>query len=178
MFTTTVRAYLIPCDHVNAEASKYIQFIIDHYESLHEYEWCIFTQAYPFDHSPDFIGLLEEHSSWKKPFQGLTYMAHPPKWGPWETLLQEKDKREFINGNRLWCEQNMDEKYQGDGWNDPWLYGMLNNKHLHTLTTFWNKMNNPYSLPDAKPKWYSACFAVTPSQILKYDKEFWMNLKK
>lgn len=165
-------------DKVPAEASKYIRFIIENYDKLDSFKWLVFIQADPFEHSPDFIGLLENMDLWNKEFQGLTYMGHPlEKWGP-DFLKHDTYTEDFINNNRLWCDKNMDNKFQGELWKCSWLEQVVNKKQIKPLKEFWEYIENPYEIPEIKNKWYSACFATTSERIKMYDKDFWIRLEK
>jgi hypothetical protein len=75
-----------PGDRVPAEASKYLQFIVDNYDRIETYKNIVFLQADPFPHSPDIVKLLQLHERFKTPFQGLTF-------GYLQTFEKEVTKR-------------------------------------------------------------------------------------
>lgn len=81
--------------NVGREGGTYLDYIIGNYEKLPEEIW--FTQADPFDHSPDFIGLLKGSQAYRnKPFQSLTLKF---KYAPPRHLIQSHDAFD-LNGNR------------------------------------------------------------------------------
>jgi hypothetical protein len=154
------------------EAGKYLDFIVKHYSILSTYEKIIFTQANPFDHSPDFIGILENINKFKTPFQGLTYVGHPEDtWGNIKNMIDEKYTHEFIENNRLWCDK-MTNELQGTEFIDKWLNKARSKHCMITVKEFWNKYDIKYEIPELK-KWFGACFAVTPYAIFKHDIDLW-----
>ena len=159
-------------DGVPGEASKYVRFIIEHYESLHEYKYIVFSQGEPFVHSPDFIGLLDELPKQIAPFLPLTYRAYPSPWGPFKTFEEELDTGWFVNGYRVWCD-TMDTNIQGSTWHDKWLDEFKKANGFHTLEDLWVELKIPFSVPSKLIKMYSAIFAVSPHILLKFDKTFW-----
>ena len=84
------------------ECQKYLRHLVDCHATLDRHKWVVFTQAYPFDHSPDFAGLMESASHWSRPVQVLSYYGHPPPWGP-AGLHNTSLRSSFVNGYRVWC---------------------------------------------------------------------------
>lgn len=152
-------------DKVPAEASKYLRFIVDNYNRLEsDFDWVVFMQADPFVHSPDFVGLLEQRNAWQEPFQGLTYGAHPPPWGP----VCRLDKHKKIGGMRVWCEETMDDSWQGL-WKDPFL----KKNPLKPVSKIFEHCGARKG--DMK-KWYCAIFAVKPKAIVAQKLDTWQCL--
>lgn len=62
---------VVPIPNIGREGHTYLHFIIDQYEYLPEY--IVFSQANPFEHSPDFISLVRDNYHLFDDFQGLTW---------------------------------------------------------------------------------------------------------
>lgn len=157
------------------EAGKYLDFIVKHYNSLSIYDKIIFTQANPFDHSPDFIGLLEHIDKFDLQFQGLTYIGHPrDTWGNIHDMINEKYNSAFIENNRLWCD-TMTHELQGTEYVDKWLIKARSKHNMISINEFWKRYNIKYKIPPLK-KWFGACFAVSSEGIYKHDIQLWIHL--
>jgi len=152
-------------DHVPSEASKYLKFICDNYHTIDKYERIVFTQADPFDHSPDFLGLLENVNAFKKTFQGLN-VGHPPPWGP-----KDKKMDETIGNMRLWYEPFVDG-WKGE-WDDPLTKDSKVILDSITLDAFFKTFNLNKG---ETTKWYAAQFAVTPAGIKRQSLNAWIAL--
>lgn len=80
------------------EGGAFLDYIIDNHHALPDGIW--FVQANPFDHSPDFLGLLGSAERYiKRPFQSLSFrydeeLDIPPRW-----LLSNSDAF-YLEGNR------------------------------------------------------------------------------
>lgn len=150
-------------DKVPTEASKYLQFICETYTQLDQYEWVVFTQADPFHHSPDFIGLLESKDHWKPPFQGLTHGYRPP---PWHADTIREANTSYVNNFRLFC-----EPMQND-----WT-GLFDGRVSHikntTVSDFFDAFN---AKQGGLNRWFGACFATTPEAIRVQPLEVWKSL--
>ena len=159
------------------EAGKYLDFIVKHYNDLSKYDKIIFTQANPFDHSPDFIGLLENIDKFDSQFQGLSYVGHPyNNWGNIHKMINEKYTNNFIENNRLWCDE-MTNELQGTEFVDKWLIKAKTKHNMISMKEFWNQYDIKYEIPSLK-KWFGACFAVSSHAIFKHDIKLWMKLYK
>ena len=156
-------------DHVPAEASKYLQFMCDNYHTIHKYKWIVFTQADPFIHSPDFIGLLESKEYWKAPFQGLTNGAFPPPWAGVNSLREVSNNS--INGFRVWHDPVLRNDWtcsheQVCDLSLPWRYAASVDEFFKYYNAKRGKME----------KHFCACFATTPDAILNQSFETWNKL--
>jgi len=168
-------------DNIPAESTKYLLHIInnyDYYEKLYETKtkkFIIFTQANPFDHSPDFIDLLDISNEWEE-VQPLTlYGVDPIINNDFEKVIKEEISfvKKFSNNSRIWYDL-MDESYQGINLPFDWW-----NKYISYLgEDYFKKLWYYFGFQPVKPliKVYAACFAVTPENIVKYPKKFWQNI--
>lgn len=163
------------------ECSKYLRHIIDCRASLHLHEWLIFTQGYPFDHSPDFAGLMQSASHWTGPMQVLSYYGHPPPWGP-PALHNGSLRASFVAGRwRVWCSR-MSDRLQAEEWWDPWLATTAvqqgGREHPVRLSTWWRRHNVTLPLPPAERvcKMYGSIFAVEPYAVTAHPPEFWEHI--
>jgi len=150
-------------DKVPTEASKYLQFICETYTQLDQYEWVVFTQADPFDHSPDFIGLLESRDHWKPPFQGLTSGYAPP---PWHADTIREANTSYVNNFRLFCEPMQND---WTGLFDGRVRALKNT----TVSDFFDTFN---AKQGGLNRWFGACFATTPDAIRVQPLEVWKSL--
>ena len=62
---------VISIPNIGREGHTYLYYIIEHYNSLPDY--MIFSQANPFEHSPDFITLVNDNYKLFDDYQGLTW---------------------------------------------------------------------------------------------------------
>lgn len=163
-----------------AESGKYLRHILDHYDGKDGdglAEFTVFSQADPFEHSPDFIGLLGRRDLWE-PVQNLTY-RYTRGWGPHRELADESDEisQKFLGGFRLW-EQRMDADLQGLHWKDPFCERMkfaLCDEEATILTQISRKFGfRPAE--ETLRKNSGACFAVRRDQILKHPKKLYEDL--
>ena len=152
-------------DHVPAEASKYLQFMCDNYDTIHRYEWIVFTQADPFVHSPDFIGLLQSTEHWEAPFQGLTNGAFPDFFSK-----QKISPKSSLNSFRVW----------NDCLSQNWV-GFESHERPNPLNGA-GSVSDFFDFYGAKlgtmKLSYCACFATTPDAIHTQTYETWNKLHK
>jgi hypothetical protein len=69
------RTTVVPLPNVGREADTYLKHIISTYEDGEDdADWTIFTQGDPFDHSPDFLDLLQRQAidAYMRPVQPLS----------------------------------------------------------------------------------------------------------
>lgn len=156
------------------ECAKYLAFIVDMFDHLHQYQWVVFLQGDPFHHSPDLLGLLTVSSQWKPPFQPLTYWAHPPPWGP-PSLLTESSRKSFVGDFRVWCDP-MDDALQGTEWKESWMHANYARRWLRTLSAWWKANKVPTEIPNSTCKVYAAMFAVTTKAIVHFNRGFYRHL--
>ncbi len=159
-------------DHSPCEASKYLSYIIANYNDLADR--VIFTQASPFDHSPDFIGLLECYDKWA-PIQNLTFRGHPPPWAFSDVLNEEKiGKEQYINGNRVFVDPYLQDNLQGSLFEDYFI-PIFNKQFVREdiVPYLFNKFAIKEGL---RPKAFGACFSVTKETIRKYPRDFYINI--
>lgn len=92
------RARVVQLPNQHRESGTYLHHITTRYDSLAQ--WTAFCQGNPFDHSPDFVKLLDQASAWRSP-QCLTW-----RWGagypPPEVLCQHK--ADYIGTSRVYRE--------------------------------------------------------------------------
>lgn len=150
-------------DGVPAEASKYLQFMCDHYNSLDQYDWIVFTQADPFIHSPDFIGLLESKEHWEAPFQGLTNGAFPRYW------REHSHDSQRMNNFRYFIEDLNDDWTGGDS--DLRASCMIG---AGSVSQFFSHYGAKLG---CMKRCFSACFATTPAAIRGQTYETWNKLR-
>jgi len=160
-------------DGFKTECGKYAKYIIDNYAALNEYT--VFAHAYPFDHSPDFIGLLYANENWSD-VQNLTYRAHKRSWGPCDDYFNEipEFRKHFLSNFRIW-EDEMNTEMQGKHWHGVWLKDIISKhvkiEHDEVIPYFAEKFG--FEPPEKMRKAYSACFAVKKKDIIKYPREFY-----
>lgn len=100
------------------EADCYLTYIIDNYSDLPDYVF--FSQADPFEHSPDFKDLIQfliQNPSHAKPYQPLTcfwksYRGIPPLWNI------DYNKINNIDKFQIYVEQ-LDDTLMPTGYSDP-----------------------------------------------------------
>ncbi len=160
-------------DHKPCEATKYLSYIICNYNKLADR--VVFTQASPFDHSPDFIGLLDCYDKWA-PVQNLTFRGHPPPWGFSQVLNEEKlGAEQYINNNRVFVDLYLQDNLQGSLFEDYFI-PIFNQQFVRNdiVPYFFNKFNIKEGT--YRPKAFGACFSVTREIIHKYPREFYIKL--
>ena len=154
------------------ECDKYLRHIVSCYEHLQRYEWVVFTQAYPFDHSPDFVPLLQHSQHWTEHVQALSYHGHPAPWGPFEALANGSWSERFVAGRyRVWCSR-MGDDLQAEQWRDPWLEttARLQGRGVFPLRVrdWWRRelgAEPPLPAPQRWCKVFGAIFAARPAAI-------------
>jgi len=151
-------------DRVPAEASKYLQFICDYFDTMHKYEWIVFTQADPFEHSPDFVGLLESTENWQAPFQGLTN-------GPFPAFFSQHRiyPTSSIGGFRVWNDCLNNQNWSGRECNERPNPVRGAGPVSEFFEFFGAKLG-------AMKLWFCACFATTPLAIHEQTYETWKRL--
>ena len=83
-------------------------------------EYTVFSQADPFEHSPDFIGLLQSSSNWE-PVQNLTF-RYSKGWGPSdEQIIETETMRNCFVGNHRVFTDSMTGGMQGVHWKDNFI---------------------------------------------------------
>lgn len=167
-------------DQIPTEISKFLQHIVDFYDELGSRDWLIFLQACPFDHSPDILGLLGSSELWEQPFQGFSFLAHPPPWGPskrpnWTELFEKENAGKFCYGFRFWCD-DMDLNLDGLSYRDPFIPHAQKQGWLQALPQWWGRQQVPFPIPRRLQKCYGSCFAVKPQVVRMYPKAFWIKL--
>ncbi len=160
-------------DHKPCEASKYLSYIISNYEGLAER--VVFTQASPFDHSPDFVGLLGCYDKWA-PIQNLTFRGHPPPWSFSKVLNEERlCTEQFINNNRVFVDPYLQDNLQGSLFEDYFI-PIFNQQFVRNDIVPYLLNNFGVKEGACRPKAFGACFSVTREIIHKYPREFYCKI--
>lgn len=85
-------------ENVGREAHSYLYYMLHDYVPG-QFDRIVFTQADPFEHSPDFLKLLDRSSEWKD-IQPLTWGYQPLEGIPPRKTL-EREVSEFIGDARI-----------------------------------------------------------------------------
>lgn len=169
-------------DHLPSESTKYLRFIVDNYDCLSPIT--VFAQADPFEHSPDFIGLLSSADHYRLPCQPLTYRGHSYPWGPQARLEAEAWPDKHVNGYRVWWEE-MDDSFQGYTFEDPFISEFVHPKYWDVdkgapqpfgVSSLWSFLGIQKPLPDRFYKAYGAIFAVSRHGIQRHPKETYQRI--
>lgn len=178
------RVHVLRVPRQGNECYKYLRFIIDCHDSLAGvHEWVVFTQGYPFDHSPDFAGLMHSTRHWSRPVQVLSYYGHPAPWGPASLWNDSLRVDQWVNGNRVWCSP-MSDDLQASEWHDPWLAttapALGRAEFPIPLSVWWRRNNVTLPLPpiDRVCKMFGSIFAVEPSALRAHPLSFWQQVMR
>jgi hypothetical protein len=184
-------------DHLPSESTKYLTYIIDNYDLQQDSSsllspWTLFTQADPFVHAPDFIGLLHASQYWVPPCQILSYRAHGVledgrQWGPWAELYAEQWRDRFIPSThyRVWYEE-MDDTFQGRVFHDPFIADYIHPQFWDVdpdapkpfrVSTLWEHLGIPTPLPRTVYKAYAAIFGVSEAAIRRHPKAVYERIR-
>ena len=170
-------------DHCG-RCGKYLRHITACRRHLLRYRWIVFTQAYPFDHSPDFFGLMHAWRLWRSP-QVLSFAGHPAPWGPMH-LWNGSLRRDFVAGNRVWCSP-MRDNLQAVEWHDGWLAAEpkrcepapnRNACFPVKLSEWWRMLTVGLAQPPAPCKMYASIFATEPAALHAHPADFWVKLRR
>lgn len=168
--------------NIGREAETYISYIIENYENLDDY--IIFTQAYPFDHSPDFLSIINYcDKNGYKLFQPLSCQWNKSENIP-PTKFIEFDKSEWINNKYKIYFDIVDEDLCSFFYKDigffhklhyfKTLYKLSNTEKILPFLYEKLKINKPY-INHSKFN-FGAIFGVSKSNILQNDILFYKNL--
>ena len=183
----------ISISNIGKEEYAYFSFILDHYDCLPDR--VIFSQADPFDHSPDFLELIQNTELFSD-VQPLSFFNNKYVPGLQFTLLS---KPIFINNNRIHFDF-FDEKLRryyypakkfffapgGSAYSQP-VVNMHRTffKFLKTRSKLRTEMHNLINIKtrkilglDITPMCYAAIFSVTKDRILMYPKSYYENILK
>lgn len=169
-------------DKVPAEASKYLRFICDNYDTMRDkYKRIVFAQGNPFDHSPDFLDILENIGSINKPFQGLSFGYLPDPWGMETT--RNTDTSNYIGNYRVWCEK-MNDDFTPENWEEDYSIAVLKPSIVNTGLPYKNAFGasnfcSHYGVEKGTmQKWYAALFSATPECLHKNSFQSWKKMHK
>lgn len=177
------KIHIIKSPNLGREGHTYLSYIIDNYNNLPEYIW--FSQADPYDHSPDFIDLLSEDSIEyyiHKEFQSLTwrYDINLPK-------DITSDKRFLINNNRIihyYIDSKSQQTVEAHEFFDHMHAGKVNYLNKITPTPYGNYLHYMCGISDIPqpsniiPYCWSAIFFVQSSSILRNKRTTYIKLKE
>jgi hypothetical protein len=107
--------------NVGRESHTYLTHIINHYDHLAD--TTIFTQGDPFDHSPDFLQLLN-HISLFEPIQPLSLCYSIEEQIP-PLYFIEESKYLWIKKNKInvvYADHNLDIQYPFSFFETKWIY--------------------------------------------------------
>ncbi len=164
---------IIEGDHHPCETTKYLSYIIGNYDNMAER--VVFTQARPFDHSPDFIGLLEHYDKWAD-IQNLTFRGHPPPWGFSKELYNETvSADQHIANNRVFMDPYLQDNLQGSLFADYFIPIFNEQFNRQDIVPY---LLNKFGVKEGaqRPKAFGACFSVKREIIRKYPREFYVKL--
>jgi hypothetical protein len=85
-------------ENAGREAHTYLHYMLHDYVPG-KFDRIVFTQADPFEHSPDFLKLLDQRSQWRD-IQPLTWGYKPLEGIPPQRLL-EREVSEFVGDCRV-----------------------------------------------------------------------------
>jgi hypothetical protein len=164
---------IVEGDHKPCETTKYLSYIISNYDNLADR--VVFTQARPFDHSPDFIGLLEHSDKWAE-VQNLTFRGHPPPWVFSKELFEEVvSKDQHIANYRIFADPYLQDNLQGSLFEDYFIPIFNQQFKRNDIVPY---LFNKFGIKEGtqRPKAFGACFSVTRNIIHKYPREFYIKL--
>lgn len=183
----------ISIPNIGKEEYAYFRFILDHYGCLPDR--VIFSQADPFDHSPDFLELIHNTELFSE-VQPLSFFFDKYVPGVQFTLLS---KPIFIKNNRIhfdFFDERLRRYYYpskkfffapgGSAYNQP-VVNMHRTffKFLKTRSKLRTKMHNLMGIKtrkilgfDMTPMCYAAIFSATKDRILMYPKSYYENILK
>ena len=166
------------------ESDTYLHHIINNYDNLDDYT--IFSQADPFDHSPEFVEVVDyiirrqEFKSFQPLSTGWKVRENVP---PMNNILY--DTREYVGSYKLYMD-TIEERLLPIGYTDygilPTLerfrqiHGIQNKNHLlkHLLTI--TNIDKPYC---GFLKFnYGGIFGVSKQKILNNTRDFYVQLRK
>lgn len=173
-------------ENISYEEYAYLSFIVDNYDHLTDR--LIFTQAAPFEHSPDFLKLLH-HTDLFLDTQPLSWQY--AQGDPPEHLKVLSKKYLSINNHRIHIEFISDELYRYVPSVGIFMsYRFAGGNTVQTVVSHFLKNNNVRTgslelldLPNRKfgshymtPICYAAIFSVTKEKILSRPKEYYARL--
>ena len=166
------RLHEIPGDKVPSEPTKYITYILDHYNHNYSHR-VIFLQGDPAYHNPYICNLFKYMNQWKKDYQHLSYWAHPPPWGCAQAIADQTAPNitSFAPDAKVWHDI-MDNNFQGEFHYDIFI------THINPTKITVQDMANYFEFipPTIIKKTYAAMFATTWDKIKEYSPEFWQRL--
>jgi len=167
------RVDVLPGDKVPAEATKYLQFIIDNYDNPND-ERLIFLQADPVYHNYTFLEVLKHTDKWNPYYQNLCLNVHSPPWGCSREILEGKAPNitYFSEKAAVWSDKNMDDLFEGEYYKDPgWLKEYNTRTNVSKLCAEWGVKR-----PASVDKTYCALFSTNWACIKRYPIDTWRKI--
>lgn len=168
--------------NIGREAETYINHIIQNYDHLEDY--LIFTQAYPFDHSPDFLSIINYcDKNGYKTFQPLSC-----QWSMKDSIPPQKyieyDKSEWIDNKYKIYFDIIDEDLCSVFYKDIGFFNKLHYfKSLYKLSNtdkvlpfLYEKLKINKSYINYSKFNFGAIFGVSKTNILQNSLDFYKNL--
>lgn len=159
------RIDVLPGDGLPQEATKYLRFILDHYDSLHDR--LIFLQGDPMYHNPTLGTVLDCAAAWDPGYQNVSLWAHPPPWGPPDLTPCMR----ILSPDGAVFRDTMGDDFQGALFRDPWLEETFPGLSLPRVCEILGVVP-----PPAPQKAYAAMFATDASSVRRYSRETWIRI--
>jgi hypothetical protein len=165
------------------ESDTHLTHIINNLDNIDDY--IIFSQADPFDHSPEFIDIVlymiknQEFKSFQPLTHGWKINERVP---PIENILY--DTREYVGPYQIYME-TVEERLYPIGYTDRGILGTLSHyRNVHRITDITKTLKHVYHILDLNIPYcgflkfnYGGIFGVSKDKILKNDKDFYIKLK-
>lgn len=174
---------IINIANIDTEAYSYIQYIVDHYDSLPEQ--IIFTQANPFDHSPSFLTLINEKIEKFNNVQPLS--CYYNKYIPLLKIRQISFP--YTNIDNIPIHIDFYDEYlrtifkknifldQGKLYVYRYLKSFFQNQDIRkSIMDFIEIIPRTFNNKNITPFCYSSIFSVNKEKIHRYNKNFYWNL--
>lgn len=166
------------------ESDTHLTHIINNYDNLDDY--IIFSQADPFDHSPEFVEIVSYmiKNQYFNSFQPLTcgwkIKENVP---PINNVLY--DTREYVGPYKIYME-TVEQRLFPIGYTDNGILVTLNHFRMtHNIKDISETLRSLYSILDLKKPYvgflkfnYGGIFGVSKQKILKNPKDFYIKLRE
>lgn len=166
-------------DKVPCEPTKYIQYILEHWDDHVKDDRIVFLQGDPLYHNPTLIQVFDHIVKWDRDYQNLTLFPHPYSWWGCANEIATGTApyiTRFAYNAAVWHDVNMDDFFQGSYFKDHWLVDLVRESHGTTVTELCNEWG--IVRPDNVLKTYSAMFATNWKHIQRHPKSVWEKVKQ